>query len=385
MKRRRLRTDAVVPGSGGSDATISGESSNTSNTLNYSQLVVVGYTDRGIPLYDKKCLSNDNIRPYSDSCTDTTAAEDAKSDENDRDVGEGGNNNGSSSAAAAAAYYKYECISDRSCNTYDPGNNLDLGWTFIGICQYNSNCPDAYNTSTNSSTYYSTGDVVSVSSDYLNNNIIGSISCPTTDHGSSNSTMVDSSSMSMQSQNDSTSIIVPYLYEVETTQVISADIFLPRLEEQILLNLADSLMSCLDGDDSAANDVNSKYDIQGIDSSPDDVAINEGKRIYIRISFIEKIYNFFTYNIYYFHVLFPNIPFCVYVYNHIQVLVPLLAQRLTTALLSMVVLHSCWQQHQLLVIDRGKLLQTLSQLPPRRMQLNLTFKHQWKKMIYYHQ
>jgi hypothetical protein len=39
-------------------------------------------------------------------------------------------------------------------------------------------------------------------------------------------------------------------------------------------------MSCLGGDDSAAanNDVNSKYDIQGIDSSPDDVAINEGKR-----------------------------------------------------------------------------------------------------------
>jgi hypothetical protein len=70
------------------------------------------------------------------------------------------------------------------------------------------------------------------------------------------------------------------LYEVETYEVITADIFLPRLEEQILLNLVDSLMSCLSGDDSAGanNDVNSKYDIQGIDSSPDDVAINEGKR-----------------------------------------------------------------------------------------------------------
>ena len=82
----------------------------------------------------------------------------------------------------------------------------------------------------------------------------------------------------MQSQNNGTSIIVPYIYEVETSRVVTADIFLPRLEEQILLNLVDSLMSCLGGDDNAASDVNSKYDIQGIDSIPDDVAINDGKR-----------------------------------------------------------------------------------------------------------
>lgn len=309
MKRRRLRTDAVVPGSGGSDATISGESSNTSNTLNYSQHVIVGYTDRGIPLYDKKCVSNDN------SCTDTTAAEEANSDENDRDVGEGGNNNGSSAAAGAAVYYTYECISDRYCNTHDPGNNLDLGWTFIGICQYNSNCPDAYNAITNSSTYYSTGDAVSVSCDYLNNNIIGSISCPTTDYGSSNSTTVDSS-MSMQSQDDSTSIIVPYLYEVETTQVISADIFLPRLEEQILLNLADSLLSCLDGDDSAANDVNSKYDIQGIDNSPNDVAINEGKKKYIYVFHSLRRFATISLTIYYTSMVCFLKFLCVYVYTY---------------------------------------------------------------------
>ena len=274
-KRRRLRTDAVVPGGG--DATNGGESSN--NTLiNYSQLVVVGYTDRGIPLYDKKCLSNDNIRPYSDSCADATAAENENGDENDRDVGgdEGGATNGST--AGAAAYHKYECTSNRYCNTHNPGNNLDLGWIFIGTCRYDSNCPDEYNaTNTNSSTYYKIGDEVSVSSDYLNNNIIGSISCPTIEHGSNNSTMLDNS-MSMQSQNNGTSIIVPYLYEVETSRVVTADIFLPRLEEQILLNLVDSLMSCLGGDDNAASDVNSKYDIQGIDSIPDDVAINDGKR-----------------------------------------------------------------------------------------------------------
>jgi hypothetical protein len=280
MKRRRLRTDAVVPGSG-SDTTIGGGESSTNNTsINYSQLVVVGYTDRGIPLYDKKCLSNDNVHPYSDSCNDdatTAAAEKANSDENDRDVGEGGDdsNGSSSSSGGAGAYYTYECISNRYCNTHNPGNNLNLGWTFIGTCQYNNgNCPDAYNATTNSSTYYKIGDVVYVSSDYLNNNIIGSISCPTIEHerNNSNSTMVDTS--------NSTSIIVPYLYEVETYEVITADIFLPRLEEQILLNLVDSLMSCLSGDDSAGanNDVNSKYDIQGIDSSPDDVAINEGKR-----------------------------------------------------------------------------------------------------------
>jgi hypothetical protein len=54
MKRRRLRTDAVVPG-GGSDTIGGGESSTNNTSINYSQLVIVGYTDRGIPLYDKKC------------------------------------------------------------------------------------------------------------------------------------------------------------------------------------------------------------------------------------------------------------------------------------------------------------------------------------------
>ena len=85
LKRCRLCPNAaVVPGGGDT----SGGSVNTSY---YSELLVVGYTERGIPLYDKKCLSNDNPHPYSDSWTDIVE----NSDTNDRDVdgGDGDDDN----------------------------------------------------------------------------------------------------------------------------------------------------------------------------------------------------------------------------------------------------------------------------------------------------
>jgi hypothetical protein len=72
-------------------------------------------------------------------------------------------------------------------------------------------------------------------------------------------------------------VLVPYAYEVETSRVSTADVFLPRLEEQILLNLADTLMSCLGGGQ-AQDGV--RFDVRGIESSPDDVTVTEGENYF---------------------------------------------------------------------------------------------------------
>jgi hypothetical protein len=69
-------------------------------------------------------------------------------------------------------------------------------------------------------------------------------------------------------------VIVTYAYEVETSQVSAAGIFLPRLEDRILLNLADALMPCLGG---GRVDDDARFDVQGIDSTPDEVAVTEGE------------------------------------------------------------------------------------------------------------
>ena len=226
-KRRRLRTDAVVQ--------------DDSDGGSYSRLVAVGYTDGGIPLYEGGCTSN---------CTDDVVAvvdgilrEDNVDGEEDQ------------------ASYAYECASDQYCNTHPPGNSFDYNWTFVGMCRGDVDCPtDAYD-ETNES--YVTGDQVAITSGYLNGKVIGSISCHTGGMGVSSGIMTNNST-----------VLVPYAYEVETSQVSTAGIFLPRLEERILLNLADALMSCLGG--GRVND-ETLFDVQGIDSTPDEVAVTEGE------------------------------------------------------------------------------------------------------------
>ncbi|KAL3780589.1 hypothetical protein ACHAW5_006407 [Stephanodiscus triporus] len=230
MKRRRLRTDAIVPADtdGGS----------------YSNLVVVGYTERGIPLYERGCTSGDNDQPYASNCTDVVDGN--PPDEADVDA---------DGERDDASYYAYECASDRYCNAHAPGNSFDLGWAFVGACRADADCPDAYE---ESDTSYATGDKVAIASDYLNGKVIGSISCP-----------VDGSSEVMKNEN---AVLVTFAYEVETSHVFTPDVFLPRLEEQVLLNLADTLLSCLGGQ--MADEA--RFVARGIESTSDDVAVTEG-------------------------------------------------------------------------------------------------------------
>jgi hypothetical protein len=230
-KRRRLRTDAIVPAD--------------TDSGSYSELVVIGYTERGIPLYEKECTSGDNDQSYGSNCTDVV--DDGTLPDVDVDV---------DGERDAASYYAYECASDRYCNAHAPGNSFDLGWAFVGACRADVDCPDAYD---ESSTSYGTGDKVAIGSDYLNGKVIGSISCP-----------VNGSSGVMENEN---TVLVSFAYEVETSQVSTADVFLPRLEEQVLLNLADTLLSCLGGQ--MADEA--RFDARGIDSRSDDVAVTEGE------------------------------------------------------------------------------------------------------------
>jgi hypothetical protein len=125
-------------------------------------------------------------------------------------------------------------------------------------------CPDAYDATCES---YVTGDKVAVSSDYMNGKVIGSVSCP---RGGGEESSDDLMTMN-------STVLVPYAYEVETSRVSTADVFLPRLEEQILLNLADTLMSCLGGGQ-AQDGV--RFDVRGIESSPDDVTVTEGENYF---------------------------------------------------------------------------------------------------------
>ena len=93
---------------------------------------------------------------------------------------------------------------------------------------------------------------------------------------------------------------MPFVYEVETSSVSSANIFLPRLEEQILLNLADRMMDCFvsggededagvdEGDEGGSRSfllrrrrLNSAYAVKGILSHPQDVAVTEGEFLFL--------------------------------------------------------------------------------------------------------
>ena len=78
-------------------------------------------------------------------------------------------------------------------------------------------------------------------------------------------------------------VVVPYVYEVETFGASGAT-FLPKLEEQILMNLAGSMMGCLKDDDEEVRRALKEryldgdgYEVVGIRSSPEDVEVTEGE------------------------------------------------------------------------------------------------------------
>lgn len=61
-------------------------------------------------------------------------------------------------------------------------------------------------------------------------------------------------------------VIVTYIYEVETAQAASSSVFLPKLERQILKELASSCQS-------------EEYSLVGVKSAPDDLEANAGKTL----------------------------------------------------------------------------------------------------------
>jgi len=212
----------------------------------------------------------------------TTDGESSSSSSGDLFVGDG---------TYGIASYAYECTSDRYCNTnslgttYPPGNLLGLGWTFNSTCQKYIDCPAAYIQSRAEAQLYDNGDRVTISSDYLNAKVIGSISCSNT--AAALSTI---QSQGGYTEEDDNIVLVPFVYEVESSQVSTASVFLPRLEEQILLNLADSMMPCLGGGRTLrenqfvrrnrvlnGEEKEAEFAVGGIMSKPDDVSVNEGE------------------------------------------------------------------------------------------------------------
>lgn len=250
----QLIKDVVAPTSNLTSTTLTTADGNStaSSSSSQQQLVLLGYDENDSPIYKKPCLSNDNDEPYKDNCT-------------------------VSHIFGSSESYSYECTTEKYCNSHAPGNSHDLGWTFFGACDIILSCPDPYDEAKADKGEYVLGDQTMISSDYLDGNQIGSISCPGV---SSNG-----------EKSNQTVVLVPYVYEVETSQVSSADIFLPQLEENILLNLAGSMMNCASGRKLMSNNSwmssimqrflssdNVQCSAIGIKSRPEDVAVPGGEK-----------------------------------------------------------------------------------------------------------
>jgi len=106
------------------------------------------------------------------------------------------------------ASYAYKRTSDRYCNTYPPVNSLGLEWTVNGTCQAYIDCPELYYDVKAEEEDYLEGDFVVILSDYLNDQVIGSISCPNAKLSSTSSTAAHT---------NGNEVLVPYAYEVETS------------------------------------------------------------------------------------------------------------------------------------------------------------------------
>lgn len=158
-------------------------------------------------------------------------------------------------------------------------------------------CPPTFDPTKAQSDGYVEGDAVMISSDELNGRVVGSVSCPSSSSATTNTSTKENGSN--EAAREDADIVVPFVYEVETSSVSSANIFLPRLEEQILLNLADRMMDCFvsggededadvgEGDEGGSRSfllrrrrLNSAYAVKGILSHPQDVAVTEGEFLF---------------------------------------------------------------------------------------------------------
>lgn len=156
--------------------------------------------------------------------------------------------------------YTYSCSRPRLCNGAAPYES-SRAWDLTGACVPSSpagedGCPEEYRWHA----WYGRGESVSVSVGELNSDLVESLSCPAGSGG----------------EGAAAAEVVTYAYEVESRLASDPEVFLPRLEESILLNLADNMLGCLgEGDGRRLESAAAAFGPRGIDSAPDDVALLE--------------------------------------------------------------------------------------------------------------
>ena len=275
MERRTLLTTTTKE-------SVSSSEQEEEQEFTKSVLVFIGYNETtGDPMYIEPCVSNDNPNPYESNCTHVPTASPTTTDEKwgyngegngkenypiGEDVGRPGWSNSAGGEGEEEVWYEYECV-DEYCNVHPPGSSSSSygsggsssggssqeSWTYIDTCLPTSTCPPPYDQSLADTDQYKIGNVTSISSNTLNSNVVTSLICPATTTTASGGDEEETSTSTEEE------VVVPYVYTVESTSdVNSAYIFLPRLEEQILFNLANNMMSCslLEDNDGGVNNNN---------------------------------------------------------------------------------------------------------------------------------
>ena len=169
----------------------------------------------------------------------------------------------------------HECIDKSSCNDNVPGvTSGDGGWKLIGGCKEGRICnAEEFDASKATIDGYEGGDKVftTIGTDY------GTIGSGITGGGASENGEDSIFCPGFKGEDGgegTTKALVTYAYEVETVQVTDANTFLPRLEGQILSNLAASMLSCLK--DERLRRRLEDYGVSGIESFPVDVPVTGG-------------------------------------------------------------------------------------------------------------
>ena len=250
--RRQLRPNARAVPATSTNAEEEQPNDNDDVTYAKSALTLMGYDKNGDPIYDEPCYSNDNPDPHKTNCTKSPTPTPG------------------SEAQGLGKYntpldYTYECTENgrNECNVNTPGNTQDVGWTYVGQCLTDVDCPDRYDES--GTIEYEVGDLTSVSSDVLNDQVLTFISCP--NFVDEETGEIDEEDKEANDNDDENTVIVSYAYKVESARASNAGVFLPRLEEQILLNLATDMCDIEEEDDVG-------FVVTGIQSTPDDTPVN---------------------------------------------------------------------------------------------------------------
>ena len=179
----------------------------------------------------------------------------------------------------------HECEDKTTCNDNVPGASFgDDGWKLIGGCMFGRICNAVeFDTSKAANDEYDGGNEVFTRIGYDYGAIDGTGGSSDVTGGENlvggDGDSIDSifcpDSQGMGGGDETSKTLVTYAYEVETSQVTDANTFLPRLEGQILSNLAGSMLSwCLQ--DQRLRRKLEEYGVNGIESFPMDVPITGG-------------------------------------------------------------------------------------------------------------